>query len=228
MKKRFLVSVFICAGVLSACTVNAGTIVGKVVVKGDVSLEPEKAMAKEDLIKFKKSLVISEKGGLANSVIYVNEEAKEKFNAEGINAIMDQKEETYIPHVLAVLQGTTVDFLNSDNILHNVHTYLDGETVFNRAMPVYKKKSSKVFDVPGIVSVACDVHPHMQAYIYVLENPYFAVSNEGGLFVIKDVPPGTYEIKLWHERLNKELSTTVQVKADGKSPVVFEVPAGSL
>lgn len=228
MRRLLLIAILTLIFSVSSSAAFAGTIVGKVVVQGDIALEPKEALSKEALTRFKNSLVVSEKAGLANVVVYVDENFKGDFHAEGVSPVIDQREETYRPHVTAILKGTEVKFLNSDKVLHNVHTHLNGESLFNVAMPVFKKQMTKSFNTPGKVEVTCDVHPHMQAFVYILENPYFAVSNEGGLFVIKDVPEGAYKIKLWHERLGQELSKTVQVKADGKSPVVFEVSADSL
>ncbi len=142
----------------------------------------------------------------ANVVVYLESVGDDNFDAPSEHAIMDQKNKEYIPHVLPIVKGTTVDFVNSDDgIFHNVHAYReDKSTIFNVAMPFAGTKYSRKFDNEGEVLVLCDKHQEMRAYIVVLPNPYFAKTNKYGDFVIKNVPPGKYTLKTWHENRQPE------------------------
>ena len=140
---------------------------------------------------------------LSNVVVHI-ERVERTFHPPKEAAIMNQQNLTYVPHVLPILVGTTVDFVNSDGLLHNLHAFMRGETLFNIAMPKFLKKKSMVFQKEGPVLLLCDVHREMSAYIMVLQNPFFALTNEEGDFTIKDVPPGSYTVKAWHENLKPQ------------------------
>ena len=140
---------------------------------------------------------------LSNVVVYI-ERVERTFHPPKEAAIMNQQNLTYVPHVLPILVGTTVDFVNSDGLLHNLHAFMRGETLFNIALPKFLKKKSRVFQKEGPVLLLCDVHREMSAYIMVLQNPFFALTNEEGDFTIKDVPPGSYTVKAWHENLKPQ------------------------
>ena len=119
---------------------------------------------------------------------------------------VEQKGCAYGPHVMTLPIGSDLEIVNDDPILHNVHARqatADGmQTVFNIAQPVrgQRTKVNAPLDKPGIVALTCEAgHPWMTAYILVANHPYVATSGENGEFVIDDVPPGTYPIKMWHE-----------------------------
>lgn len=117
---------------------------------------------------------------------------------------MDQRGKVFIPHVLPLLKGEKVQFINSDLLLHNVHVYFGRESLFNLAMIKGSNPRVKTFDRVGEHVVLCDVHPEMEAWIIVLENPYFAVTDENGNFKIENVPEGTYTLKTWHKKLKSQ------------------------
>jgi len=130
--------------------------------------------------------------------------------------LIDQKSCQYVPHSLIVPVGSTVEIVNSDPILHNVHGTHDGSNVFNYAQPKQGERQSVDTKnmTPGIVTLTCEAgHPWMNAFMYVTKDPSFvAITGMGGEFEIKDVPPGTYTIKMWHEgvqlkKINKTLQT---------------------
>lgn len=158
---------------------------------------------------------------LSNVVVYI-ERVEGTFHPSQETAIMNQQNLTFVPHVLPVLVGATVDFFNNDGVLHNLHTFLGRETLFNVAMPKYIKKKSMVFQKEGVVLLLCDVHREMSAYIVVLQNPFFALSDEQGGFAIEDVPPGSYTVKTWHEKL-KPQSRQVQLKEGEEVKVDFRL-----
>ena len=147
----------------------------------------------------------------ANTVIYIEKIEGKKFAPPQKHKLMDQKNLTFHPHVLPVVVGTTVDFLNSDDVLHNVFSPDKCVEKFNLGSFPKGQKRTYAFNNPGCVSVMlCNVHPEMEAYILVLETPYWAVTEKDGSYEIKDVPPGKYTLKVWNERLkSKDVEVTV-------------------
>lgn len=113
-------------------------------------------------------------------------------------ARMDQRGQTFVPHVLAVTAGTTVDFPNNDKTFHNVFS-LSRVRTFDLGRFAPGRNGSVRFDRPGIVPIFCDIHSHMNAYVLVFGHPYFAVSDENGRYTIDDVPAGTYALAVWSE-----------------------------
>ncbi len=132
---------------------------------------------------------------------------------------LDQHKCRYVPHVQAVAAGSSLDILNSDPILHNIHGYLGSATAFNLAMPLKNQKIARKLDKPGIVHVKCDVHSWMSAYIVVVDTP-FAVAGDDGTFTIQNVPAGTYTVTAWHEKLG-EKTAQVTVPATGAASADF-------
>jgi len=114
------------------------------------------------------------------------------------HARMDQRNEEFIPHVLAVTVGTIVDFPNDDTKFHNVFSLSRVKTFDLGRYPLGHSKSV-TFDKSGIVPISCDIHTHMSAYVLVFNHPYFAVADEDGRYTIPNVPPGAYTLKVWSE-----------------------------
>jgi plastocyanin len=121
------------------------------------------------------------------------------FNPPTVHPLLDQRDLTFHPQVLPILVGTTVDFPNRDNLFHNVFSYSSPKEFDLGRYPTGDSKSVR-FDKAGVVRVYCDIHSHMNATILVLENPWFAVPDENGSFVIKNVPNGSYTARLWFGR----------------------------
>lgn len=158
-----------------------------------------------------------------DAVVHIDKIPGMTFAVPEKHAAMDQKNLVFIPHVLPVLVGTTVDYLNSDDVLHNVFSPDKCAEKFNLGTWPKGRTRSYLFKEAGCFSVMlCNVHPEMEAYIVVLENPYYAVSAKDGSFRIKDVPAGKYTLKIWHEKLNGE-SVTVEVPEKGEVTVDFEI-----
>ena len=147
-------------------------------------------------------------------VVYV-EGVPGNFNAG--SAVMDQQNKLFIPYVLPVLRGTKVDFLNNDNLQHNVFGVGDDE--FNLGNWTKGIKREYTFGKPGQVTILCNVHPEMEAYILVLDNPYYAKPAEDGSFTIADVLAGTYTIRAWYRGKTKKKQVTVP--ASGSVTVAF-------
>ncbi len=153
-----------------------------------------------------------------DAVVYIDKIAGKKFDPPKERILMDQKNLTFVPHVLPILVGTTVDFRNSDEVLHNVFCPDKCTNKFNLgSWPKGEKRSFK-FDDPGCMAVMlCNVHPEMEAYILTLETPYFAKSDESGNFELINVPAGKYTLRIWHERLvGEDREITVSEKGDIK------------
>jgi len=117
--------------------------------------------------------------------------------------VMDQRNETFVPHVLAITTGTTVDFPNSDRIYHNVFS-LSKTRPFDLGRYAAGKSQSVRFDRPGIVRVFCEIHSHMSAFILVFNHPFFVVTDTDGRYRLENVPPGNYSVVAWNEGLASE------------------------
>jgi plastocyanin len=133
--------------------------------------------------------------------------------------LLDQKDLQFHPQVLAILVGTTVDFPNRDNLFHNVFSYSEPKD-FDLGRYPKDDSRSVTFGRPGTVRVYCDIHSHMNATILVLRHPYFAMPDEGGNYVIRNIPPGKYRIVLWYDRDAVE-RRTVEVPGDSSIEVDF-------
>lgn len=150
-----------------------------------------------------------------NAVIYIEKIEGKSFEAPEEHTLIDQENLTFIPHVLSIVAGTTVDFLNSDEVLHNVFSPDKCANKFNLGTWPKGEIRSFTFDNVGCTPVLlCNVHPEMEAFVVVLQNPYFAVSEKDGTYIIKDVPPGKYTLTIWHEKL-KGKSVEIVVPEEG-------------
>lgn len=121
------------------------------------------------------------------------------------NPVMDQRKLIFIPHVMCVMKGSTVDFPNNDEVPHNVFS---PSPVKKFNLGTYKVGVIKqvTFDKPGLVPLLCTIHPEMSAFILVLETPYFGISDKDGAYRISGIPAGSYKIKTWHEKLKPSVS----------------------
>jgi len=163
------------------------------------------------------SLEVGQGGGVKNAVLWIVDGPK-PVKADKIKVTLDQKQCEFVPHVVALPAGATLDIVNGDKVFHNVHAREGDRTVFNYAMPVPNHVIPKPLKQPGLLRVTCDVHPWMRAWVDVLPTAAFAVSDEAGSYTISGVPPGKYTLRLWHERLG-EKDEQVEVKAGGMATV---------
>jgi plastocyanin len=138
------------------------------------------------------------------SVVYLESAPREAFEQiDPAHAVMDQRNETFVPHLLAITAGTTVDFPNSDRIYHNVFSLSKTKT-FDLGRYAAGRSQSVRFDRPGIVRVFCDIHSHMNAFILVFNHRFFDVTDADGRYRIDNIPPGTYNVVAWNEGLASE------------------------
>jgi plastocyanin len=152
-----------------------------------------------------------------NIAVYVDAIPDKKFDAPKDHVVVDQKKMEFIPHVVVVLQGTTVDFSNSDPVGHNVYwPSISGNKKLSHNLGTWPKgeKKSFQFNDLGVASLLCNVHPEMSGYVVVVATPYFAVTDKDGNFEIKNVPAGHYTLKTWSED-GKPATQSVDVAASG-------------
>ena len=135
---------------------------------------------------------------------------------------MDQKQCSFIPRVVIVPAGGTVEFLNSDRLLHNVRSAGKENPPFNRAQP-HARSISFTFKQPELLRVDCDLHSWMRGWVVVAEHPFYAVTNEQGEFTLENVPPGKYTLQVWQESLG---NVTQEVVVGDKGPTTVSVAMG--
>jgi plastocyanin len=204
---------------------DGGTISGTVKFKGTAPAPKKLDVNKDKEVcgkspKVDQSLVVND-GNLVNAVVTITDIKKgKKIDAKKVT--LDQKECEYRPHVLAFPAGSTVEILNPDGILHNVHSYSKVNSPFNQAQPKFKKTLQVKIDKPEAVEVKCDVHGWMHGWLVATESPYVAVTDKSGAFKLTDVPAGTYTVEVWHEKLGKT-SQKVTVKGKDEAKVNFEM-----
>jgi len=190
----------------SETVIDGGTISGVVRLAG-----PAPAPARVEITKDKdvcgthplydQSLVVGAHGGIANAVVTLADITK----GEPMNPLkdvkFDQKGCEYIPHVIAFPAGSTIGIINSDDILHSIHTESKINPIVDMAQPGFKKLITVTIVHPEIIKVTCDVHDWMEGWWYATANPYYAVTGPEGKYMIKNVPPGHYTIEVWQEKL---------------------------
>jgi hypothetical protein len=182
-----------------------------------VTKDPE-VCAKEGKEKVSPDLTVGSGGGIANVVVVVKAAKGKKMDPPAANPVFDQKSCEFKPHVLAFPAGSTVDVLNSDGILHNIHTTSKTNAPINQAQPKFKPKIQiKIDKAEWPIKVQCDAHGWMHAYWIAQEHPYYAVTDADGNFKIADLPAGDYEIEVWQEKLGKKTEkASVKAKEDTK------------
>lgn len=157
------------------------------------------------------------------SVVYLEEAPRGAFDdLAGARGRINQINEQFVPRVLAVTTGTTVDFPNSDRIYHNVFS-LSKPRTFDLGRYAAGASRAVRFDRPGIVRVFCDIHSHMSAWVLVFNHPFFATTDDEGRYAIPNIPPGTYSLAVWHETLPRETRRVVVPESGGTIEIDFSV-----
>lgn len=160
---------------------------------------------------------------LQDAVVYLDSVSGD-FKPPEKHPVMDQRNLVFIPRVLPVLAGTTVDFLNSDDVPHNVFSPDASADKFNLGTwPKGKIRSytfAKRCDKTCDATLLCKVHPEMEAFVAIMQNPYFAKADSAGQFTIENVPAGHYTVDVWHPKM-KAAAQTIDVTKDGSVDVTF-------
>jgi plastocyanin len=205
---------------------NGGTLKGQVVLTGSIPADETVKVTKDNNVCGdtlpREKYVIGPGGGVANAVVFIKNIAKgKKMPSEP--AVITNKKCAFHPHVQVGMVGQTMEVRNEDPMLHNTHMYLSAKTFFNAAMPMTGMKLEKRFNKPGLMSIECDVHSWMRGTLYVFDHPYFATTDEKGQFSIADIPPGDYEVEVWHEALGtKDSKVTIAAKGTNELKVEFK------
>ena len=206
---------------------TAGNVSGMVMVDGDLpaaeelmmNSDPNCVMAATNTMS---STYVGSDGHLGNVFVYVREGLGDMtFPTPSEVVTLNQEGCRYIPHVLGIQVGQTLNIVNSDATLHNIHAIPAANQEFNMGQPIQGMQFDRTFDnVEVMVPFRCDVHGWMNAYVGVLDHPYFAVTGEDGMFDISSLPPGDYVIEAWHEELGTQ-TQNVTVTTGGTAEVSF-------
>jgi len=198
-------------GTIEAAVTYAGA---PVVEKLKVNKDTEKCGTEAVIEK----VVVGGNKGLANAVVSV---PGAKGAPKAMKVTVDQHGCKFVPHVIAMTPGE-VELKNSDDILHNIHTYSTANPSINKAQPKFKKVMTEKFEKPEIIKLTCDVHSWMLGWIAVMPSPFFGVTDANGVTKIENVPPGKYNVEVWHETLGKQ-TKEVEIKAGQTAKVAIEM-----
>jgi len=201
-------------GIAVSGAATGASITGTVVVSGPVPDQRKLPVTIDQYVcgseKDAGDLLVSPRKGLRNAVVWIeNPPAIAAAPEPAQNVPMDQNGCVFAPRVVIVPAGGTVDFLNSDRLLHNIHATPKLNVSFNRTQP--KSRTIPVtFAKPEIVRINCDLHSWMVGWVVVAAHRYYAITGADGQFAFDDLPPGQYKLSIWHERLGSvETSATV-------------------
>jgi plastocyanin len=218
---------------------TAATVAGKVSLEGTppanapIQMKADPACVEANKGKSPaQETFISEAGGLGNVFVYVQSGLSGSFPAPTTAFVFDQQGCHYTPHVFGVQVGQPIEIVNSDSTLHNIHALPKTNAEFNTAQPIKGMKTTHTFtakEADVIVPFKCDVHGWMNAFVGVLDHPYFAVTKPDGSFSIPNLPPGSYTLAAWHEKLGTQTSQITVAAKESKSDAnfTFKVAAGA-
>jgi plastocyanin len=227
-----LVGVSVWPGVANAASTINGTVTfdGKAPNLKPIAMDADPACAKKHSGPVPgEALVLGPANAMGNIMVWVSKglPSGKTWPAPKAPATLDQKGCQYVPHVMGVMVGQQYKILNSDGVLHNVHTLPKINRGFNKPMPPTMKETTTAFDKEeGIFQIKCDVHPWMSAYVAVFTHPFFSVTGKDGKFTISGLDPGTYTITAWHEKLPPQTATvTVGANETKAQNFKFTTPA---
>jgi plastocyanin len=228
-KATKLVFVLLCLA--AWCVVAGGTAWGGM-IRGAVrftgaAVEPKKLPVTVDQSvcgkeKDAEDIVLSPEKGIRNVVVSLQPPPPGAKWPVALPIVqMDQEQCVFVPRVVVVPAGGTVEFLNTDRLLHNLHSDSKGNPTFNRTQP-RGRTIPIVLKEPEIIRVDCDLHPWMRAWVVVAEHPFYAITNDQGEFMLDNVSPGEYTLQLWHESLGA-VTQDVTVRDEAITTVTAEM-----
>ena len=209
---------------------TAGSVAGRVTFQGTapapavLKVSADAACTANGNTLVDESMLVDGSGGLKNAFVYVKQGLEDyAFDTPTEPVTLDNKGCRYEPHVFGVRVGQTVRVLNSDPTLHNVHAIPQRNGEFNQGRPIQGMDTKETFTVPEIgVPFKCDVHGWMASYAGIVAHPYFAVTDAAGNFSLPNLPPGTYTLEVWHEKLGtRTQQITIAPKQSVQSAFTF-------
>ena len=226
----------VAAGLYPGMANVASTITGTVTFEGKppalkpLTMDADPACAKKHPKPApSEALILGSGNTMGNIMVYVSKglPAGKTYPAPKTPVTLDQDGCQYKPHVMGIQVGQTYRILNSDGILHNIHTLPKINKAFNMAMPGSRKEATTTFDKPeAIFNIKCDVHPWMSASVGAFTHPFFFVTGTDGKFTISGLDPGTYEITAWHEKMGTQTASVTVSGSDTKAQnFKFVLPA---
>jgi len=205
---------------------DGGSITGTISVSGAVQKLPQRRIGKDPQVcgtapRDSQKLLVGKAGGLKNAVVIVEGVKRGKpMPATAQSAEIDQSKCEYSPHVQVMAVNSEIALKNDDPILHNIQFFEGENSLFNIAQPVQGQVNKRKIEKTGALYVECAVHGWMQANVVVVDNPYYAVTDDNGKFSITDLPPGAYHVKVFHEYLG-EMAADVTVA--GKAAATMDM-----
>jgi plastocyanin len=176
------------------------------------------------------TFMVGDGGSLGNVFVFVQSGVNGTFQAPAAPVVLDQKGCRYHPHVFGIMVGQPMEIVNSDPTLHNIHATPKTNSEFNTAQPIQGMKTSHIFkdkEADTVVPFKCDVHGWMNAYVGVLDHPFFATTGADGTFSIKDLPAGTYTLAAWHEKLGTQTQSITVAAKETKADANFTFKAAA-
>lgn len=231
MKTRILFFSFL----LISFSAHAQTLSGVVSLQGDIPAQQELNMKADsncaahygDEDVYNPQVLVDDSRHLKNVFVYLKSGVQpQNFEKPAEKVVLDQKGCLFEPRVFGLRTGQALEMTNSDETLHNVHAQPEKQKRFNIGLPMQGMKMSRSFDKEEVmVTIKCDVHPWMRAYAGVLDHPFFAVTDEHGYFAINDIPPGIYEVEIWHELFGRQTREVILQDETQTADFVFQTDA---
>ena len=210
---------------------TAGNIIGRITFEGTppqpavIRMDSDPNCVQPGVTATDETLVVEDTGALRNVFVYVKDGLGDlRFPIPSEPLLLDQMDCLYVPHVMGAQMGQSLEILNSDPTLHNVHAVPVANQEFNTGQPLPGLKYTHQFTTSEVmVPFKCDVHPWMFAWVGVVDHPFFAVTGADGSFNLEGLPPGTYTIEAWHESLGAQTQTvTIGEQETGDITFLFQ------